>query len=535
MNLPATIANSLWLASNIPALVRFQRALRCPAETQLQLLRALLSRNANCAHGQAHGFSQIKNYQEFAARVPLNDYEALQPWMERVRHGAQRELTSEAVTQLIPTSGSSAARKLIPFTASLQREFDSAIGPWIADIYRQHPDVMLGPAYWSISPAVTIKDRETSVVPIGFEDDSAYLGGVKKRLVNAVMAVPAELRLVSDMEQFRYLTLLCLLRQKDLRLISIWHPSYLSLLLDALPAFFENLLDDIRTGQCRYADVLPANVLRALKLRPLPFRAKELKDVNPNHYEAIWPRLKMISCWGDANAAYGLAELQRRFPGVRIQPKGLIATEAIVTIPFCGRHPLAIGSHFFEFIDEQNSICLAHELQKDKIYEVVVTNGAGLWRYRLKDLVQVTDFIGQTPSLCFLGRSENVSDRFGEKLSEVFVTQAIQFATSGLSLPPRFTLLAPDEDGLGCRYILYLEGEIQPGLVLRLEAALLENPHYAWCRKLGQLQPANVFQIGSNAYKIFVADQLAHGKKLGEIKPCSLSVRTGWTKVFANK
>jgi hypothetical protein len=37
------------------------------------------------------------------------------------------------------------------------------------------------------------------------------------------MAVASELRQVSDMEQFRYLTLLCLLRQHDLRLISIWY------------------------------------------------------------------------------------------------------------------------------------------------------------------------------------------------------------------------------------------------------------------------------------------------------------------------
>ena len=234
MNLHAAIANSLWLASNLPAARRFRRALSQPAAAQTQLLQNYLTQNRDTAFGKVHGFVGIKNYADFASRVPLNTYEDLQPWIERIRRGEHCVLTSEPITHFIPTSGSSGARKLIPFTAGLQREFNCAIGPWIADLYRRHPSVVFGTAYWSISPAVQIADAESSAVPTGFDDDSAYLGGARKRLVNSVMAAPSELSLVSDMEQFKYLTLLCLLRQSDLRLISIWHPSFLSLLLDAL-------------------------------------------------------------------------------------------------------------------------------------------------------------------------------------------------------------------------------------------------------------------------------------------------------------
>ena len=34
-----------------------------------------------------------------------------------------------------------------------------------------------------------------------------------------------------------------------------------------------------------------------------------------------------------------------REPGVVIQPKGLLATEGVVSVPFEGTHPLAVGSH----------------------------------------------------------------------------------------------------------------------------------------------------------------------------------------------
>src|SRR5581483_2585239 len=101
------------------------------------------------------------------------------------------------------------------------------------DLYRRRPAVAAGRAYWSVTPALPADDD--SAVPVGFDDDAAYLGGARRRLVAAVLAAPSEVRLIADAEAFRYVTLLCLLRQPELRLISVWHPSYLSLLLDALP------------------------------------------------------------------------------------------------------------------------------------------------------------------------------------------------------------------------------------------------------------------------------------------------------------
>jgi len=398
MNSPATIANSLWLVSNLPAYAGFCRALHRPAKAQAQLLCSYLVKNANTAFGGNYRFREIKCYNEFAQRVPFSDYDDLKPWIDRIQSGENHVLTAEPITHLIPTSGSTGARKLIPFTARLQIEFNRAIGPWIADLYGHHPSLAFGPAYWSVSPAIQIENAGTSTVPIGFEDDSAYLGRTRARFVDALMAVPSEIRLVSDMEQFRYLTLLCLLRRADLRLISVWHPSFLSLLLDALPEFWGSLLEDIAAGTCRYAKSLPPATLLSLQLRRLPDRARSLSNASPFEPETIWPALKVISCWGDGHAQFAGADLKRRFPSPVIQPKGLLATECVVTIPFANAYPLAVTSHFFEFIDEHGRIHPAHELKKDGIYEVVVTTAGGLWRYRLHDRVKVSGFCAKTPS-----------------------------------------------------------------------------------------------------------------------------------------
>jgi hypothetical protein len=532
MNIPTAIANSLWLASNWPALISYRRALRRPAEIQPQLLRGYLARNANTAFGRRHGFSEIKSYDEFARRVPLSDYDDLRPWIERIQSGEERTVTADHITHLVPTSGSAGARKLIPFTARLQREFNRAICPWIADLYRHHPSLVSGAAYWSISPAIQIEHPEASAVRVGFDDDSAYLGGIRKRLVDTVMAVPSEIRFVSDVEQFRYVTLLCLLRRTDLRLISVWHPSFLSLLLDALPGFWKELLDDIETGGCRYAGSLPPIILQALNLRPLPRLARRLSNASPIEPETIWSDLKVISCWGDGHAQFARTDLEHRLPSALIQSKGLLATECFVTIPFAGLYPLAVTSHFFEFIDEHGRAYLAHELKKDGIYEVVVTTSGGLWRYRLQDRVCVDGYAGHTPSLRFLGRVGNVSDRCGEKLSEHFVAQAIHAATAHLQFLPRFALLAPDENRLACGYTLYVEGDVPLEIGERLEQLLGENVHYAWCRKLGQLKPVRLFKIETGGYQTFIARRQLDGKRIGDIKPCALSTDSGWSRYF---
>lgn len=496
--------------SNLPAYLRFRRALCEPETTQRQKLRACLEHNAHTAFGETHGFDAIHNYEEFAHRVPLADYDAFEPWIEKICHGEKNILTRDPVTHLVPTSGSTGARKLIPFTAGLQREFNAAIGPWLVDLARHHPRSLGGPAYWSVTPVSRDVKREESAVPIGFDADTAYLGGAQRRLADAIMAVPPEVQRAKSLETFRYETLLHLLRCRGLRLISVWHPSFLTLLLDSLPEYWDRLLADV--------------VLRR--------RGKELRAANPLRPETLWPDLKIISCWGDGAAESALSDLRRRFPNVVLQPKGLLSTEAVVTIPFGGLRPLAIASHFFEFIDEQDCVRLAHELRANQTYEVVVTTAGGLWRYRMGDTVQVTGFLCETPSLRFLGRRGNVSDLSGEKLSDAFVAKAVQEITAAGKPPPRFVLLAPEQSAEGWRYTLYWEGETDSRLAQRVDESLHANPHYAVCRDLGQLQPPRVFRINAHGHETFISGESVNGRRLGDVKPCYLSRRTDWAKHF---
>jgi hypothetical protein len=499
-----------WIAANAGGYLRFRVALEKPEETQRAILLRYLQESSETAFGRQYGFPGIKTVREFQERVPLAGYGDFAPWIDRIASGERAVLTRSPVRALELTSGSSAAAKRIPYTAALQAEIRRAVAPWIFDLYKDRPRLATGCAYWSITPIALDEERADGPVKVGFEEDSEYLGGFWKRLVDSTLAVPGSVRFARDVDSFRYTTLRYLLRRRDLTVISVWHPSFLTLLMSALPRFWDELLRENRWA--------------------------ELRRLGPEDLTRIWPRLGLISCWGDGHAALHLEEIRRAFPGVEIQPKGLLATEGVVTIPFQGSWPAAVRSHFFEFLPEDGGgPRLVHELEQGGVYSVVLTTGGGLYRYRLEDRVEVTGFVGRTPSLRFLGKEGHVSDLRGEKLHESFVAGALERAFRRTGTAPRFALLAPEE-GAVPGYVLYLESAApSPELARAVEEELAANPHYRLCVALGQLAPVQVFRIEGDAFSLYLGQCRARGQRMGDVKPLALSPVSGWSGNFPGR
>ena len=370
-------------------------------------------------------------------------------------------------------------------------------------------------------------------------DDAEYLGGPPGDLAEATLAVPAAVRHLADPEAFRYATRFFSCCGGGLGARLGLHPSFLTLLLDALPRHWEALLGDLERGTLTLPAPAPEAVHRALaaRLTPVPLRTAVLRRAGPEDLRRIWPRLALVSCWGDGHAALALADLRRRLPGIEVQPKGLAATEAFVTLPFRGRRPLAVRSHLFEFMPEGASAeerpRLAHQLERGGRYEVVVTTGGGLYRYRLGDLVEVEGFVERTPSLRFLGKADQVADLRGEKLSEGFVAGALAAAFGEVGVAPRFALLAPEPASHPPRYVLYTDAAgPAPGLEPAVEAELSRNPCYRDAVALGQLAPVRVIRVAEGAAERYLERCRALGQRLGDVKPLALSRVAGWRAVL---
>jgi len=424
------------------------------------------------------------------------------------------------------SSGSTAASKLIPYTATLRAEFQRGIMPWIYNLYTNIPELQQGPAYWSVTPLVDGKRFTPAGIPIGFESDSAYLGLFGQWLVDSVMAVPNAVKNISDIETFRYVTLLCLLRQPNLCLISVWNPTFLTLLLDPLVDWWDALLDDIAHGTVSKQDV-------ERRFAPNPKLARALRASSPSEPESLWQNLQLISCWTDGASALYAHQLQEKFPDVRFQGKGLLATEAFVSLPILGVEGsvLSVNSHFFEFVDDAGDVYLAHQIQKGKNYSVIITTGSGFYRYQLHDIVDVIGQWGQAPCVRFIGKEGHVSDWFGEKLEERFVACTLSDVFAKYGISPSFAMLAPD-DVNGFRYVLYLDHDhIVDELANDVDTALRANFHYDYCRKLGQLEMIEIVYVVNGSETYLKACQ-ACGQKLGNIKSSVLQKSVGWRERF---
>jgi hypothetical protein len=527
MKLSASLLNTAWVAAQYHGYRQFQQALRRPELEQQARLFHYLRSNATTAIGRRFRFSTIRSVAEFQDRVPLSTYEDYEEAVADIRAGAENVLTSAKVRCLEPSGGSTRAAKLIPYTAELQSEFSRALAPWIVDLARSTPGILGGPAYWSITPALSeVRAEQPTQTMIGFESDSAYLGGWLEWLTSRTLVACDDLKHATELSQFQRHTLVRLLAERELRLISVWHPTFLTLLLDAMAASWDDLLRALAKG-------LPSTG-RIRGTSPNPSRARELATADPRRPASVWPRLALLSCWGDGHAATLITDLQSRFPTTRLQPKGLIATEAFVSVPFADAYPLAIRSHFFEFADARGRVRLPWQLEKDETYSVVVTTGGGLYRYQLRDRVRVQGFLEATPCIRFIGKEDSVCDLRGEKLSEGLVAGILSRVLPTLAPKTSFALLAPDADGNAARYVLYISSPDPPAprLAEAVEAELSANPQYAHCVRLGQLAPVTIERVDATAAARYLRRLSEQGQRLGNIKPAALSPLTGWRQTF---
>lgn len=483
--------------------------------TQRELLARYLRQNAATEFGRQHEFSRLDSWESYADRVPVRTYDEYEPWILAISRGAGHVLTADRVRLLEPTSGSSGAEKWVPYTRTLQAELRRGVATWISGIFLARPAALGGRAYWSLTPQGRDRAAAETTVPVGFDDDSAYLGGLAAYLAKLTLATGPELKAISDRDRFWYQTLLQLVPCRDLRLVSVWHPSFLLLLLAHLRRNWDALRRDMRS--------------QAL------VRGNALASMDPARPLTLWPQLQLISCWGDASASAYLDEIRAEFPGVAVQPKGLVATEAFATLPLGELRPLAVRSHFFEFRDDDGGMHPAWSLCEGGSYSLVVTTGGGLYRYALRDRVEVTGYYGEIPSLRFVGKDDAIVDHFGEKLSEAFVATCMDSVFARHGFAAGFAMLALDPSGAEPGYRLYVEAQQDPPADLAgdLETALRQNPHYRLCVDLGQLAPLAVTRIAGGAYETYTSVLVDRGMRLGDIKPARLSRRVDWSAHFA--
>ncbi len=87
-----------------------------PHKTQEKVFNELISKAKNTAFGKEHDFKSIKNYNDFKARVKVQDYEGLRTYVDRIVAGEKDVLWKGKPLYFAKTSGTTSGAKYIPIT-----------------------------------------------------------------------------------------------------------------------------------------------------------------------------------------------------------------------------------------------------------------------------------------------------------------------------------------------------------------------------------------------------------------------------------
>jgi len=494
-----------WLTQQSRAALRFERAAVQPERQLARQWRTLQPVLAGSVRGRELGLDRARSVADLP-QLPVMEPDELGPYSERIAAGEPSVLSAEPVQMLEPTSGGSGPRKLIPYTARLRREFAEAVGVWMVDLHRRRPGLLGTRSYWSISRAVRREERTAGGVPIGMPSDSAYFDPISRWVIDQLMAVDGRVASAPSMEAWRWQTLLQLVSCRELGLISVWSPSFLTQLLAALDTQVPTLLPEL-----------------GLEARA---RLSAAWDGERVEIASLWPRLQLVSAWGDSFAARLLPTLKARLGEIEVQPKGVLATEGVVSIPLGEGpgHVLATTSHLIELrCVHTGRVCWPHQAELGGEYQALLSTGGGLLRYALPDRLQVVGWYGAIPRVRLLGRLDRVSDRVGEKLNPAFVQQVF---SELWPQPPEFAMLLPRPEVLG--YTLVCS---EPVSAEAIDAQLCQAYHYRYARELGQLEPVQV-QHRPDAWARWERGIEALGARLGDQKPEAIETRPELVQVL---
>jgi hypothetical protein len=509
------------------------RAADDPASAQADVLRRIVSANRHTRYGLDHGFAGISTVRDFQRNVPICEYEALRPYIDDQRRTGRAALTAESPAFYAQTSGSTAAPKYIPVTASslTMHRHEQALFSYLQ--YRACPAAFTGKG-WGIMGAA-VEGRLDSGHAVGAI--SGYLYESLPRVVRSMFVVPPIVSTIADYD-VKYRTMICLaLAEPDITYMGTPNPSTFLRLLTLMNAERDRFIDVVASGRLNAIEGIPPAVVDAVRISPNPSRAAALRTLARLSYATVWPRIRLLTTWTGGSCGIALDALRRELPeDIRVMELGYQSTEVRGTLalePETSAGLPALHHHFFEFVEQQawdggdRTTLTLDQLQPGCRYYVIATTASGLYRYFMNDLLEVAGRFRNTPLLRFLQKGSGVTSLTGEKLYEAQAIAAVQQGARDVGAEASFFLVVADEQRM--RYELLVELKT-PADLLRLAAAVDEhlghdNAEYHAKRASGRLGPLAVVALTAGSADAYKASQLRTGVRESQFKPRVLQYR----------
>lgn len=350
-------------------------------EIQAKVLKRLISDAAQTEWGKKYDYSTIKSYEDFKKRVPVQTYEDIKPYVERLRKGEKNLIWPSEIRWFAKSSGTTNDKsKFIPVSKEGLQDIHYQGGKDAVALYfRMNPDSRF------------------------FSGKGLILGGSHAPNLNSNHSLVGDLSaiLIQNIHPlFNYIRV----PSKEIALMSEWESKIERIAQSTLNVNVTNL-----SGVPSWFLVLIKRVLEITGKQTL---------------EEVWPNLEVFFHGGVSFAPY-----REQYKQIIKSPKmhyvetynaseGYFGTQNDFSDP--SMLMMIDYGIFYEFIpmeelekEKPKTLCLA-EVELNKNYAVVISSSCGLWRYMIGDTVRFTN--KHPHKFVITGRTKHFINAFGEEL-----------------------------------------------------------------------------------------------------------------------
>ncbi len=375
------VINSIINLINYKRLAQIDEFRRYPIDVQNKQFNELIDTAKNTEFGKKYDFREIRTYQQFAERVPINDYDGLKPYIERILKGEQNILWPTDVRWFAKSSGTTSDRsKYIPITKEALDECHFRSGKDIYAVFSdQNPDTKI---YSGKTLALGGSHQVNDLSDKSFSGD-----------LSAVL-----------LRNLPFWTYIYKLPNLDIALMEEWEEKIERIAQSTIKNAVSNIVG------------VPSWFLVLLR--------RVLEITGKSDISEVWPSLELFIHGGVSFDPYRatyknlISNPNMKYMETYNASEGFFAMQDEAD----KRDLLLMLDYgiFYEFVPMEEldssfpkAIPLS-EVEVGKNYALVITSNSGLWRYMIGDTVM---FTSTTPyKIKITGRTKHFINAFGEEV-----------------------------------------------------------------------------------------------------------------------
>ncbi|BAF18374.1 jasmonoyl--L-amino acid synthetase GH3.5 [Oryza sativa Japonica Group] len=538
----------------------FEMLTRDAARVQKDTLKKILEINASAEYLQNFGLGGRTDAESYKSCIPLCVHNDIEPYIQRIVDGdTSPVVTGEPITNLSLSSGTTHGKpKFIPFNDELLETTLQIYRTSYAFRNREYP-IGQGKALqfvYGSKQVITKGGILATTATTNLYRRQRYKEGMKD--IQSQCCSPDEVIFGPDFHQSLYCHLLCgLIYSEEVHSVFSTFAHSLVHAFQTFEEVWEDLCTDIRDGVLSKKVTAPSIREAVSKiLKPNPELADSIykKCIGLSNWYGVIPAL-----WPNAKYVYGimtgsmepylkkLRHYAGNLPLISADygaSEGWVGSNIDPTVPpEQVTYAVLPQVGYFEFIplekpigEETENSASIHYIESDpvgltevevgKIYEVVITNFAGLYRYRLGDVVKIARFHNSTPELQFICRRSLVLsiniDKNTEKDLQLAVEEASKFLEGEKLEVMDFTSFVERSSDPG-RYVIFWElsgdasDEVLSSCANALDLAFIDAG-YTGSRKIKTIGPLELRILRKGTFKEILDHFLSLGGAVSQFK-----------------